>query len=169
MRAWSFAAAALLASGTSSQACQCEDPAAMSQADKEAAARWIAKQNMTVAEVERLERTDAAGPDVYKVIRPLVGTVGKEIRVSWRMVRLPDGSVIQGPITSCDYTAPVGVRRIMAFAPNPPHTPGTALPCSVLGQIAAQWQLTPASMCTQYSLEAPGMVERVRAILAEQQ
>jgi hypothetical protein len=123
---------------------------------------------MVVAEVERLERADPAAPDVYKVIRPLIGTVGKEIRVGWRMVRLADGSVIQGPITSCDFTAPVGVRRIMAFMPNPPHAPGTTPPCSVLARIAAQEQLAPASMCTQYSLEAPGMIDRVRAILAEQ-
>ena len=168
MRFWPFAAAALFGTGTAAHACTCENPATMSEADKQASARWMAERRMIIAEVERIERTDPAGPDVYKVIRPLIGSLGKEIRVGSRMVRLADGSLVEGPITSCDFTLAVGTRRIMAFAPNSPHATGTAPPCSVLARIAAQEQLAPAGMCTQFSLEAPGMIDRVRAILAKQ-
>jgi hypothetical protein len=157
MRVWPFAAAALLATGTAAQACQCEDPATFSAKDIEDRAQWIAGRGFVIAEVERLAPS-TPNDEHYRVIRPLAGSASGVIRVDRFLTHLPNGQIVAGPITSCDYSAPPGLKRVMAFTRGGGPD---ALSCGVLGPINAAYVMRPAGMCTQFDLENPAVLKRV--------
>jgi hypothetical protein len=150
-------------------ACQCEDPASFGEAERANMARVLAVQAVTIAEVERI---GTVYEERYRVIRYLAGErpAGPELRV-----REPVASPFPpAPRTSCDYSAGVGQKAIVAFvrpglgwvsaqklvdgrlcgpraalAIADLHTPGRAGPLLV------------ANQCTQYFLQAPGNLKRV--------
>ena len=66
----SIFAIALLAVSTPALACQCEDPALLSDADRRQQAKWIADAAASIAEVE-LVRTELG--DRYRTVRHLFG------------------------------------------------------------------------------------------------
>ena len=160
-------ASALFLMPTAAFACQCDDPADMSEADLDKGAQWMADRGVVVAEVELTARDPQSLFETYRVNRALIGTPPEAINVQ-RYVRLAGGQVIGQPITSCDYSPSVGQRTVMAFATVVPTAAHQAQPpCSVLVRLSALPTLQPAGMCTQFMVQTPGMVERVRRKLAE--
>jgi hypothetical protein len=151
----------LAAAPTVASACQCEDPASFSATDIEERARWIASRRFVIAEVERLAPS-APHDERYLVVRRLAGSAPEVIRVDHFLTRLASGQVLAAPITSCDYAAPPGHRRVMAFSRG---AAPVAAPCSVLSVMNADETMRPAGMCVQYDLEHPPILKRVIALL----
>jgi hypothetical protein len=129
---WFLVAAALLGAASPAWACQCDDPAQLSEAEQEKGAKWLAEKDLIVAEVERLDPSEPNTPETYKVVRPMIGSAPAIISVPTPFTKLEDGTVLRGPITSCDYAPPAGRRVIMAFF-NPSGAPS----CGVLARISA--------------------------------
>ncbi|MFC7537313.1 hypothetical protein ACFQPG_08030 [Sphingomonas sp. GCM10030256] len=158
-------AASLLVLPSAAVACQCDDPADLSAAQREERALFYAGRSLILAEVERIDRgTTLFEPLRYRVIRPLSGAVPKvEILIYPRLTQLPDGSWIGSPGNSCEYFGTRGVRKVMAFTSGrPPNEPAL---CSAFAR-ANDSGLMPASMCVQYFLDDPEMVRRILEIQA---
>ena len=85
------------------------------------------------------------------------------IRVDRFVTHLANGQVLAAPITSCDYAAPPGFKRVMAFTP----AGGAASPnCSVFAAAIADETMRPAGMCAQYDLDHPLILKRVLELMA---
>ena len=147
-----FIIIALLAVSTPALACQCEDPAMLSEADRQQHARWIADAGASIAEVEPV-RTELG--DRYRTVRHLFGQ-----RQDSYAVRDP-----VGPVTSCDYGVPPGKRAIMVFLPQRSTEKASPTPCGGASG-ASREDYLPAGMCTQFFIQAEGNLERVRRISA---
>lgn len=144
----SLLAIAVLASSTPAFACQCDDPATLSDADRQQHAEWIADAGGSIAEVE-LVRTNRG--DRYRTVRHLFGQ--RQVSYAAR------DSV--GPVTSCDYGIAAGKRAIMVFLPQKPNESASPSPCG--GPFAGSREdYLPAGMCTQLFIQAGGNLERVR-------
>jgi hypothetical protein len=142
-------------------ACQCDEPANYTTSEIEERARWLASRDFVIAEVERLPPA-ARHDQQYRVIRLLAGRAPDVIRVDRFLTRLANGQVLAAPITSCDYAAPPGYRRVMAFSRG--AAPDRAI-CGVLSQINAGEALRPAGMCSQSDLDDPRILERVLKLM----
>ena len=143
-------------------ACQCEDPASYTAKDIEERAKWIAGRGFVIAEVERLPSV-TPNDERYRVTRRLSGTAPDILRADRFLTRLADGQVLVAPITSCDYSAPPGIKRVMAFSRGgSPEAPT----CGVLAAINAAEALRPAGMCTQFDLENPAILNRVLQLVS---
>lgn len=152
----------LAAAPSTALACQCEDPAGYTAKEIEERAKWIAGRGFVIAGVERLAPA-TPNDERYRVIRRLFGTAPEVIQADRLLTRLADGQILVAPITSCDYSAPPGIKRVMAFSRGGP----TAAPtCSVLATINAGEALRPAGMCTQSDLENPAILKRVLQLLS---
>jgi len=155
-------AATLLLWPTSAVACQCDDPAAYSAKEIEERAQWLASRGFVIAEVERLS-PNSAHDERYRVVRALRGRAPGVIRVDRFVTHLATGQVLAAPITSCDYAAPPGFKRVMAFTP----AGGAASPnCSVFAAAIADETMRPAGMCAQYDLDHPLILKRVLELMA---
>jgi hypothetical protein len=155
-------ALALAAAPSAAWACQCEDPAGYTAKDIEERAKWIASRDFVIAEVERITPV-TPNDERYRVIRPLAGTSPDIIRADRFLTRLANGEMIIGPVTSCDYSAPPGIKRVMAFSRG--GSPAVAT-CGILATINAAEALRPAGMCTQSDLENPAILKRVLQLLS---
>ena len=155
--------AALVSWGTAAQACECDDPAAMSAKDQDERAQWIAKQGFVIAEVVRMAPADPMQPERYRVLRPILGEAPSEIVMNARVTRLPDGQMVPAPVTSCDYSGPIGQAVIMAFSDR-----GALAPCGVLSRLSGP-ALRPAGMCTQFAVQEPAILNRVKRLLRMQE
>jgi hypothetical protein len=145
-------AIALVAVSTPASGCQCEDPAMLSDADRQQQAKWIVDAGASIAEVE-LVRTELG--ERYRTVRHLFG----QRQVSYG-VRDP-----VGPVTSCDYGIAPGRRVIIVFLPQRSRENGSSKPCG--GSSAGSGEdYLPAGMCTQFFIQADGNLERVRRISA---
>ena len=141
--------AVALAASTPALACECDDPASLSDADSEERSKWIANSGASIAEVE-LVRTGRG--EQYRTLRHLFG----EPHASYP-VRDPNG-----PFTSCDFGIAPGKRAVMAFLPQrSPRTRAATKPC---GQDASEAHrgFSPGGMCIQFYVQAPGNLDRVR-------
>lgn len=145
-------AIALLAVSTPALGCQCEDPARLSDADRQQQAKWIVDAGGSIAEVE-LVRTELG--ERYRTVRHLVG----QRRDSYA-VRDP-----VGPVTSCDYGIAPGKRAIMVFLPQEWTETRSPAPCAGPSGGSREDYL-PAGMCTQFFIQAEGNLERVRRLSA---
>ena len=147
-----FLAVALLAVSTPALACECDDPAKMSDADRQRQAAWIASSGASIAEVELVRTTRG---DQYRIVRHLFGPP---------QVAYPVRDPV-GPLTSCDYGMTAGKRAIMVFLPQRPRRhEEPAAPCGP--RIEAREGFVPAGMCTQFFVQALDNLERVRRIAA---
>lgn len=145
-------AIALLAVSTPALGCQCEDPAILSDADRQQHAKWIVDAGGSIAEVE-LVRTELG--ERYRTVRHFFGQ-----RQDSYAVRDP-----VGPVTSCDYGVAPGRRAIMVFLPQGSSESATPTPCGGPSGGSREDYL-PAGMCTQFFIQAEGNLERVRRISA---
>ena len=140
-------ATALLAA-TPAVACECDDLATQSAADRSRQAKWIANMRPSIAEVE-LVRTELG--ERYRTVRHLLG----EPQASY-----PVRDPLQ-PVTSCGYGIAPGKRAIMAFFPRRPLIDADAsVPCGLA--LGAGNDVFPASMCTQFFIQAPGNLDLLR-------
>ncbi len=158
-----FLLALLLAAGPSAAlACQCEDPKSYTAKDIEERAKWIASRGFVIAEVERVTPV-TQNDERYRVIRRLSGAAPDVIQADRFLTRLADGQILVAPMTSCDYSAPPGFKRVMAFSRGGSPAAPT---CGVLATINAGEALRPAGMCTQSDLEHPPILKRVLQLLS---
>ena len=143
----------LLAASTPALACECNNPATQSAADRQQQAKWIASTNASIAEVEFVHSERG---DRFRTIRHLWG----EPQASYP-VRDP-----LGPVTSCDYGMTPGKRAILVFLPQSTAIKGArSAPCGRSPRSNGR-EFFPAGMCTQLFIQAPGNVERVRRSVA---
>ena len=98
-------------------ACQCEDPASYTAKDIEERAKWIVGRGFVIAEVERLPSV-TPNDERYRVTRRLSGTAPDILRADRFLTRLADGQVLVAPITSCDYSAPPGIKARHGVQPG---------------------------------------------------
>jgi len=155
-------ALALAAAPGGALACQCEDPAGYTAKDVEQRAKWIAGRGFVIAEVERMTPVTPID-ERYRVISRLSGTAPDVIQADRFLTRLANGQVLVAPITSCDYSAPPGIKRVVAFSRGGSPAAPT---CGVLAAINAGEALRPAGMCTQSDLEHPRILKRVLQLLS---
>lgn len=162
-------AAALLPLSTAALACQCDDPLALSEAEKEEWAGLLAVQAVTIAEVQR------TGDDVptFRVVKHLFGE-RRPLIVDATRAALPNSPHPQPPVSSCDYGLLPGQTAVMAFLPAHASWPeardiAKSRACGLWGAVAiagyqqqARDGLRPAGMCQQYFIQSPGMLDRVR-------
>lgn len=144
-----FLAVALLAVSTPALACQCDDPAKMSRADRQRQAKWIASAGASIAEVELVSTGQG---DQYRTVRHLFGPPQIYYAVHDPV----------GPLTSCDYGITSGKRAIMVFLPQGPRAQEEAAAKCAPSHREARGGFVPAGMCTQFFIQAPDNLDRVR-------
>jgi hypothetical protein len=152
--------AALALVPSAALACQCDDPAGLSTAEKEERARFYAGLDLLFAEVERLDdNRDFRAPQRYRIHKRLWGEPpSDEILIYPLPTRLPNGEVVPSIQTSCDYSGTPGFRKVMAFRRGPLGPNGE--PCGVLAK-ANHSGLSPYGQCLQYLLDDPAFVRRI--------
>lgn len=152
--------AALALAPAPAWACQCDDPASLSAAEKEERARFYARLDLLFAEVERTdENRNGMAPQRYRIHKSLWGNFPKdEIRIYPRLTRLPSGEIVPGIQTSCDYAGSLGVRKVMAFSRSSPGPNGE--PCGVFAK-ANDSGLALYGQCLQYLLDDAAFVGRL--------
>ena len=157
MRAQLILFAMLGATSTPVLACQCDDPATLSAQEREERARWIVGRGFIIAEVVRLSPDPNQFEERYQVVRGIVGVAPKEIVVQRHATRLPDGSWVAAPVSSCDYAGTPGLKQIMAFSFGPTLSVGT---CGAPARVGGS-TMTPAPMCTQYGVQDPSTLDLI--------
>lgn len=155
-----LAGAALAFAPSAAHACQCDDPASLSAADKEERARFYSGLDLIFTEVERSDDDrNGAAPQRYRVHQRLWGDVpSDEIRIYPRLTRLPSGETVPSIQTSCDYAGTPGVRKVMAFHRGSPGPNGE--PCGVFAKVNDSG-LALYGQCLQYMLDDPAFLRRL--------
>lgn len=142
-----FLASALFATSTAAIACQCRDPATMTDADRQQQARSIARMRPSIAVVRLVRSGDG---ERYRTVKHLMGPPQR----SYPAENAP------GPATSCDYRIVAGEQAIMVFVPQEPARLSVA---AMRPAPAVERTYAPAGTCIQLFIQAPGGIDQVRA------
>jgi hypothetical protein len=142
------AALALLPSAA--HACQCEDPAQLSQSQFENDLKLMTSRQLYIGRVMRVDNNLPGQARRYQVIDDLTGNLPEVVIVQPNLTRLPDGTMIEGPQTSCDFHGVPGNLITMAFQTS--GADAKKAPCDVTGAVSDSG-LRSAGQCVNLWLE----------------
>ena len=146
-------------------ACSCDDPARLSPAQLESDLKLIAGRQLHIGRLVKLGTTLPGQARRYQVLEDLTGNLPREVVIWPFLTRLPDGSFVEGPVTSCDHDIEVGKLSYMAFqARDGRFQPA---PCGVLGP-ANDSGLRSAGLCTKFWLDNARLRQRLVAAVRAQ-